>query len=156
MTRATNFTELYSGKGILETYMIAEKITRYYTLDLIKLSGLIGSTLRPLKVLDLACGTGVVSDDLHELLDSQLEDNWELTCGDISTELTGHVKHKIVEKGWKNSSARVMDAQKTELPDGHYTHVFAALGMSSQKRFYSQYQEAYMTLLSPFSVHLVS
>jgi hypothetical protein len=53
---------------------------------------------------------------------------WELVCGDISTELTGHVKRKIVEEGWSNSSARVMDAQNTELP-AELTHVFAALGV---------------------------
>lgn len=128
MTRATTFTELYSGAGILETYMIAEKITRYYTQDLINLSGL-DPAARPLTVLDLACGTGVVSDKLHEILDPQSANDWELTCGDISTELTGHVKLKIIEKGWDNSTAKVMDAQNTELPSGHYTHVFAALGM---------------------------
>lgn len=128
MTRATTFTELYSGAGILETYMIAEKITRYYTEDLINLSGLKESSLRPLKVLDLACGTGVVSDTLHDILDSGSQGSWELTCGDISAELTGHVKRKILEKGWDNSTAKVVDAQNTELPSGHYTHVFAALG----------------------------
>ncbi|KAJ5128193.1 hypothetical protein N7448_001910 [Penicillium atrosanguineum] len=131
MTRATTFTELYSGKGILETYMIAEKITRYFTKDLIQMSGLTESTLRPLKVLDLACGTGVVCDDLHEVLDSQLHDTWELTCGDISTELTAHVKRKILEKGWKNTSATIMDAQDTKLPSGYYTHVFVALAFTS-------------------------
>lgn len=129
MTRATNFTELYAGKGILDTYMIAEKITRYYTQDLIKLSGLSESSLRPLAILDLACGTGVVSDALHDMLDSQPEQSWELTCGDISAELTGHVKHKILERGWSNSTAKVVDAQNTELPTGNYTHVFASLGM---------------------------
>lgn len=129
MTWATTFTELYSGKGILDTYMIAEKITRYYTQDLINLSGLNKSSLRPLVILDLACGTGVVSDALHDMLDSQPEGGWELTCGDISAELTGHVKRKILDRGWENSNAKVVDAQNTELPSGHYTHVFAALGM---------------------------
>ncbi|KAJ5575480.1 S-adenosyl-L-methionine-dependent methyltransferase [Penicillium sp. DV-2018c] len=127
MTRATNFTELYSGKGILETYMIAEKITRYFTQDLIELSGLLESKLRPLRVLDLACGTGVVSEKLHEVLADQPQASWELVCGDISMELTGHVKRKIIEEGWSNSTARVMDAQNTELPAGGLTHVFAAL-----------------------------
>lgn len=128
MTRATNFTELYAGKGILDTYMVAEKITRYYTQDLIQLSGLSESSLTPLVILDLACGTGVVSDALHDMLNFQPKGNWELTCGDISTELTGHVKQKILERGWENSIAKVVDAQNTELPTGHYTHVFAALG----------------------------
>ncbi|KAJ5563149.1 S-adenosyl-L-methionine-dependent methyltransferase [Penicillium sp. DV-2018c] len=127
MTLATNFTELYSGKGILETYMIAEKITRYFTQDLIELSGLLESKLRPLRVLDLACGTGVVSEKLHEVLADQPQASWELVCGDISMELTGHVKRKIIEEGWSNSTARVMDAQNTELPAGGLTHVFAAL-----------------------------
>jgi ubiquinone/menaquinone biosynthesis C-methylase UbiE len=129
MTRATNFTELYAGKGILETYMIAEKITRYFTQDLIELSGLLESKFRPLQVLDLACGTGVVSEKLHEVLADQPLASWELMCGDISTELTDHVKRKIVEEGWSNSSARVMDAQNTELPANELTHVFAALGV---------------------------
>ena len=130
MTRATTFTELYSGKGILDTYMIAEKITRFYTEDLISLSGLRDSNLQPLVLLDLACGTGVVSDDLHALLQSQAEDSWELTCGDISTELIGHVKQKIQDEGWTNTNATVMDAQSTGLPSAYYTHVFVAVGTS--------------------------
>ncbi|RAH68129.1 class I SAM-dependent methyltransferase [Aspergillus aculeatinus CBS 121060] len=132
MTRATTFTELYSGKGILETYLIAEKITRYFTQDLITLSGILDSAQRPLKVLDLACGTGVVAEKLHEVLAEQRAGSWKLLCGDISTELTGHVKRKIVEEGWSaNTSARVMDAQSTELPAAELTHVFAALAWTS-------------------------
>ncbi|OQE35471.1 hypothetical protein PENCOP_c013G00742 [Penicillium coprophilum] len=148
MTRATNFKELYAGEGILETYMIAEKITRYYAQDLIKLSGLDESSLRPLKILDLACGTGVVSDALHDMLDSQSQGNWELTCGDISTELTGHVKRKILEKKWENSTAKVVDAQNTELPTGHYTHVLAALAFTSFPDTYAAMKEV-MRILQP-------
>ncbi|CAI7601284.1 unnamed protein product [Penicillium glandicola] len=148
MARATNFTELYAGKGILETYMIAEKITRYYTQDLIKLSGLSECSLRPLIILDLACGTGVVSDALHDMLDSQPEESWELTCGDISTELTGHVKRKILDRKWENSTAKVVDAQDTQLPSGHYTHVFAALAFTSFPDTYAAMKEV-MRVLQP-------
>ncbi|CAP96441.1 hypothetical protein E8E15_007455 [Penicillium rubens] len=148
MTRATNFTELYAGKGILDTYMVAEKITRYYTQDLIQLSGLSESSLTPLVILDLACGTGVVSDALHDMLNFQPKGNWELTCGDISTELTGHVKQKILERGWENSIAKVVDAQNTELPTGHYTHVFAALAFTSFPDTYAAMKEV-MRILQP-------
>nr|AOC84391.1 OxaG [Penicillium oxalicum] len=148
MTRATNFTELYAGKGILETYMIAEKITRYFTRDLIELSGLLESELSPLKLLDLACGTGVVSERLHEMLASKAPASWELICGDISAELTGHVKRKIIEEGWTNSSARVMDAQNTELATAELTHVFAALAWTSFPDTYAALKDS-LRILRP-------
>ncbi|PYH78665.1 S-adenosyl-L-methionine-dependent methyltransferase [Aspergillus uvarum CBS 121591] len=156
MTRATNFTELYSGKGILETYLIAEKITRYFTEDLIALSGVLASKQRPLKVLDLACGTGVVSEKLHEVLADQPVGCWALVCGDISTELTGHVQRKIVEEGWSaNSSARVMDAQNTELPAAELTHVFAALAWTSFPDTYAALNDT-LRILKPGGVLTIS
>ncbi|KAF3403882.1 Glandicoline B O-methyltransferase roqN [Penicillium rolfsii] len=155
MTRATNFTELYAGKGILETYMIAEKITRYFTQDLIELSGLLESNLRPLKLLDLACGTGVVSEKLHEVLASQPQASWELLCGDISEELTGHIKRKIIEEGWTNSSARVMDAQNTELAAAELTHVFAALAWTSFPDTYAALNES-LRILQPGGILTIS
>ncbi|GIJ83240.1 hypothetical protein Asppvi_002059 [Aspergillus pseudoviridinutans] len=128
MTRAQDFEQLYQGKGILETYKVAEKITPYYAQDLVDLLGLPKTTQRPLVVLDLACATGVIADVLHATLASEALESWKLTCGDISAELASHVKRKISEHGWLNTSARVMDAQKTELPSAHFTHVFVALG----------------------------
>ncbi|KAF7169580.1 hypothetical protein CNMCM5623_002222 [Aspergillus felis] len=131
MTRAEDFEQLYQGKGILETYKVAEKITRYYAQDLVDLSGLPKTTQRPLAVLDLACGTGVIADALHATLASESQENWKLTCGDISAALASHVKRKISGHRWLNTSARVMDAQKTGLPSAHFTHVFVALAFTS-------------------------
>lgn len=114
---------------MVDTYKIAEKITRLFAQDLVDLSGLIRSPLSPLVVLDNACGTGVISIAIHDTLQSQASDSWELTCGDISPGLVNQVQQKIDQEGWQNTKAIVVDAQDTGLRSGYFTHVFAAFGM---------------------------
>ncbi len=107
---------------------------------------------KPLVVLDNACGTGVVSDHLWELLDDSTKEGMQLVCGDFSEAMVKHVKHKIEERRWKGAEAKIVDAmvcvlsifihereersryvndrrQKTGLPDDHFTHVVTSFGI---------------------------
>lgn len=65
---------------------------------------------QPLVVLDNACGTGLVSEQLLDILDESAKRGMKLVCGDLSEGMVNYVKEKIEEKGWKNAEAKVVDA----------------------------------------------
>lgn len=65
---------------------------------------------KPLVVLDNACGTGLVSEQLLDILDESAKGGMKLVCGDLSEGMVNYVKEKIEEKGWKNAEAKVVDA----------------------------------------------
>lgn len=65
---------------------------------------------KPLVVLDNACGTGLVSEQLLDILDESAKGGMKLVCGDLSEGMVNYVKEKIEEEGWKNAEAKVVDA----------------------------------------------
>lgn len=65
---------------------------------------------KPLVILDNACGTGVISEQLLDMLGESTKEEMELVCGDLSERMVNHVKEKIEEKGWENAEAKVVDA----------------------------------------------
>lgn len=65
---------------------------------------------KPLVILDNACGTGLISEQLLDMLGESAEEGMKLVCGDLSEGMVNYVKEKIAEKGWKNAEAKVVDA----------------------------------------------
>ncbi|KAL8935458.1 MAG: hypothetical protein Q9216_005414 [Gyalolechia sp. 2 TL-2023] len=107
-------------------YKNAEIITGPFAKTMIQQAGLLEPTTHSqLTILDNACGTGVVAAALHDLLDSSTRKRMKLTCGDFAKPMLEVVKKRIEEKGWMNTEARQVDAQKTALPDASFTHVLA-------------------------------
>lgn len=81
-----------------------------------------------LTVLDLACGSGVVTESLHETLQEQHPASFQIVCGDLADAMVQAVSRKIEQSGWSNTTAQKIDAQDTKLPDRHFTHVFTNFG----------------------------
>ncbi|KAL8718232.1 MAG: hypothetical protein Q9225_004604 [Loekoesia sp. 1 TL-2023] len=106
-------------------YKTAQIITGAFAKTLIKNAGLLSPDQDHLTILDNACGTGVVAAALHDMLDQTTKDRMELTCGDFSEQMIKLVRARIEENGWRNTKAKLVDAQKTGLPDGSFTHVLA-------------------------------
>ncbi|KAL9030747.1 MAG: hypothetical protein Q9196_001151 [Gyalolechia fulgens] len=107
-------------------YRKAEIITGPFAKALIQQAGLMdANTHSQLTILDNACGSGAVADALHHLLDSSTQKRMKLTCGDFAEPMVQAVKERIEENGWVNTEARLVDAQKTGLPDAAFTHVLA-------------------------------
>ncbi|KAL9002550.1 MAG: hypothetical protein Q9188_004529 [Gyalolechia gomerana] len=107
-------------------YKNAENVTGPFAKALIQQAGLLDpSTHSQLIILDNACGTGVVAAAVHDLLDSSTKKRMKLTCGDFAEPMLQAVKERIEENGWVNTEARLVDAQKTGLPDAAFTHVLA-------------------------------
>ncbi|KAJ9284827.1 hypothetical protein DTO021C3_7573 [Paecilomyces variotii] len=126
MSTVPELKALWEDPTFASRYRFAEGITGPYAKHLVEQSGIQSIKERPLIILDNACGTGVVADNLHELLDEEAKNNMQLTCADVSEVMLEITKRRIQEEGWKNTETKVVDAQKTDLASSHYSHVFAA------------------------------
>ncbi|KAJ5134983.1 hypothetical protein N7526_006348 [Penicillium atrosanguineum] len=127
---AKDLTAMFKDDTFISLYKTGEKITGTFVKLLIDQSGIFAESRaqpdRPLVVLDSACGTGVVSSILHHGLDDRAREQWKLTCGDISEGMLNYTRARVEEEGWRNIEVKIVDAQKTELPSTHFTHVFTA------------------------------
>lgn len=135
MTLGKDWEKLFKDGKFVKNYQTGEKVTGQFVQALIDQSGLILDSKtnqdHHLVVLDNACGTGIVSRLLHQQLDDKTTKNWKLTCGDISEGMLEYTRLRAETEQWSNTETKIVDAQATQLPDAHYTHVFTAFGESS-------------------------
>lgn len=126
-TKQKDWNESYfKQKDMARRYKNAEVITGPFAKTLIQQAGLLDANdVSQLTILDNACGTGVVAAAIHDLLDSSTKKRMKLTCGDFSEPMLQAVKERIEENGWNNTEARMVDAQRTGLPDASFSHVLA-------------------------------
>ncbi|KAI4200968.1 MAG: hypothetical protein LQ350_003537 [Teloschistes chrysophthalmus] len=113
-------------------YKNSEIITGAFARTLIEKAGLLEPGQEPLAILDNACGTGVVTNALHALLDEGTKERMDLVCGDFSEPMLETLSKRIADNGWERTKARMVDAQKTMLPKARFTHVltnFAVMGL---------------------------
>lgn len=92
-------------------YKPTERITGPFARNLIQQVGVLQADIGPLIVLDNACGTGIVSSELYEMLDESARNSLQLTCGDISEGMVQAVQERIVDSDWKGAKAQFVDSQ---------------------------------------------
>ncbi|KAI9720441.1 MAG: hypothetical protein M1812_002947 [Candelaria pacifica] len=131
-TKQIDFNAIYNDPKINKQYKAtAEKLTGYYATALISQAGLLSSKgNEPLVVLDNACGSGIVSSLLYATLNESSKNHLKLTCGDVSEMFVKSVSERIQEEGWKGAEARIVDMQKMNLPDNHFTHILTNFAIS--------------------------
>jgi ubiquinone/menaquinone biosynthesis C-methylase UbiE len=134
MASGQEWEKFFKDDKFAKNYKTGERVTEQFAQALIDQSGLILESRTqqdaPHVVLDNACGTGIVSSLLHHQLDDKVKRNWKLTCGDISEGMLRYTKLRMENEHWQNAETKLVDAQATQLPDAHYTHVFTAFGES--------------------------
>lgn len=137
---------MWDSPEFAKMYTSAEKLTGPYAQDLLD------RTIVPdlnndndknenkdLIVLDLACGTGIVSARLMEILyKSDGDDKGDakgrtrarlsLTCSDLADAMVDAVTNRIKACGWPNAQALKADAMDTKLPSAEYTHIWMNFG----------------------------
>lgn len=132
MASHQDWEKLFKDNKFVANYKTGEKVTGQFAQALINQSGLIveskASPDKPLVVLDNACGSGIVSSILHQQLHDSVKNNWKLTCGDISEGMLEYTRRRMERENWQNTEVKTVDAQDTQLPSAHYTHVFTAFG----------------------------
>lgn len=107
----------------------AEKITGWYAEQLVKISQVAqGPDDKELVVLDQACGTGIVSKSLVDVLNDKQKANLELTCADFSGSMIDFVGPRIKTFGVKSAETLEADAMDTKLPSNKFTNIFLGFG----------------------------
>lgn len=106
--------------------------------------GLGKDTNTPFRLLENACGAGVVAPLLQRIIKRDVLKESSILCGDFSDPLVGLARKRIESEGWVNTKATKIDAQvqhtpatspccaksgqKTGLADGAFTHVATNIG----------------------------
>lgn len=121
----------WKDAGFAQKYKTAEIVTGHFARKLIEQTGILATAaanpsdsekvsspaareatgLTPLRILDNACGTGVVSKILYEGLDEERKKGLEVVCGDFSESMVEFVFKRINEEGWEGARGAVVDAQ---------------------------------------------
>jgi ubiquinone/menaquinone biosynthesis C-methylase UbiE len=106
-------TDMSSWKdpNIAQRYKAAERITAAFARRLIQQVGLLEVDSGPLIVFDNACGTGVVSVKLYEMLDENAKERLQLVCGDFSESMVQSTQQRITDSRWSGAKAQMVDAQ---------------------------------------------
>jgi ubiquinone/menaquinone biosynthesis C-methylase UbiE len=124
-----NFKAL--GGGALEEVLFqnARRVSMPLATRMLDQMGLTEATETPFKVFENACGVGVVAPILHNITKPEVLKQSSILCGDFSEQVIGLAKQAIEKQGWENTEARQIDAQKTGLESGAFTHVATNIGL---------------------------
>lgn len=79
--------------------------------------------------LDLACGTGIVTDIVQKRVLPEALSRSTFRATDASEVMLGMTKKRVELEGWTNVETEVMDAKDMKYPDASFTHVAAALAL---------------------------
>ncbi|KAJ7193847.1 S-adenosyl-L-methionine-dependent methyltransferase [Mycena pura] len=83
------------------------------------------------RVLDNACGGGVVAARLFGAIGPGTTTDLHVVCGDLAEYMVKSAAERIEKHSW-NAEAKVVDAQARELeclPDNHFTHTLMNFGI---------------------------
>ena len=108
--------QFWSNPAIVSQYKASERVTGPVAKLMIQQCGIIQPRAESLKVLDLACGTGIVASYLHELLEEDMKTQMEMIGGDLSEVMVQAMQERIECEGWKDTKAEIMNAQVRDTP----------------------------------------
>ncbi|KAF2817313.1 S-adenosyl-L-methionine-dependent methyltransferase [Mytilinidion resinicola] len=127
----SNVNAGWADPSVAQMYALAEAASGPFARAALEQAGIQNHSGSPLAVFDMACGTGVVADQLYDLLSDQndVRKNLKVTCGDTSEAMISHLQNRIKDQGWTGTEAKIMDGMDTKLPSGAYTHAFCTFGI---------------------------
>jgi ubiquinone/menaquinone biosynthesis C-methylase UbiE len=105
----------------------AESTTGVPALAMLKQTGLLPSPPSQAKILDNACGSGVVAKRFFKNMATS-EPDFKLLCGDLDQTMVNMTSDSIKEKGWKNVTVDRIDAHAACFTDGEFSHVLMNFG----------------------------
>ncbi|EJD54822.1 S-adenosyl-L-methionine-dependent methyltransferase [Auricularia subglabra TFB-10046 SS5] len=121
--------QYWNNLNVNSRYKGGEKIGGPVALALLEQSGVIEAAKSgvPVKLLDNACGTGIVTSTFHAIAGGAAS-GFEVTCADFSEAMLNISRERAKTEGWKNTDFKIADAQDTKLQSGHYTHILTSMG----------------------------
>lgn len=144
---APDLKSLFNDPKFVELYKTGEKATGIWATELVERAHFSEdlSKLDKLVVLDNACGSGIVSQKIMDLVDDSTAQKVDLTCADYAEAMVSVMKERIEKNSWQNARAVEADAQvrlasspasrnqlinqDTKLPSSHFTHIFFSFGI---------------------------
>ncbi|KAI1265689.1 S-adenosyl-L-methionine-dependent methyltransferase [Xylariaceae sp. FL1019] len=118
-----SYTEDFDEQKTEKFIADSERIMRAPARVLLLRAGLGAETKKPFRLLDHGCGTGVVAACLQESVDKGVLGDSVMLCADFSESFVKKLNWRAKKMGWQNVAMRVLDAQKSGLPSGHFSHV---------------------------------
>ncbi|GAB1319398.1 hypothetical protein MFIFM68171_09608 [Madurella fahalii] len=118
-----------AGKGVTasefeETVLDnGRRVSTPLVMRLLSQMGLGNDTDKPFRLFENACGAGVVAPALQKLIKPDVLKQSSILCGDFSEPLVTLAKSRMENEGWLNTEVRRIDAQKTGLASGSFSHV---------------------------------
>ena len=110
-TNASFTASFFNNTDMGRRYRNAEVVTSPFGRDLIQKAGLLSPNLDNLTILDNACGTGVVSAALQDMVPPATKARMKLTMGDFSEPMLKVAKERSEAEGWVHTEGRIVDAQ---------------------------------------------
>ncbi|KAK9442055.1 UbiE/COQ5 methyltransferase [Metarhizium brunneum] len=122
---------LWLREGVGALYAKGEVHTGPFSMPLLRMAGLNKlPTTGQISILDLCCGTGITTYNLHLLFKEQgIQDNVDLTCGDLSAGQLQFLDRRIKEMQWKKTKTIQINAQKTNLPSHVFDYITCVFGL---------------------------
>jgi ubiquinone/menaquinone biosynthesis C-methylase UbiE len=89
---------------------VSRGVMRYIAGPLVTHMGLKDAVTKPIALLDNACGSGVVTQEVQAALPEEILQSSSFTCADSSAAMVDLVKKRIVSEKWVNTETKVLDA----------------------------------------------
>jgi SAM-dependent methyltransferase len=76
----------------------------------------------------LTTSTGIVQNELRNVLPNGTNTNIDLTCLDLANAMIDFTTKRVVDAGWKSARVVKGDVMGTGLPSSHFTHITLTFG----------------------------
>ncbi|KAH8926941.1 S-adenosyl-L-methionine-dependent methyltransferase [Atractiella rhizophila] len=123
--------DIYSKPEVAQQFRKFEGLTASAGVRLLEQSGILSLPLpspENLKILDNACGTGVITAAIKN---EEVFKDVEVTAADISEPMITIVKQRIEEEGWSKVQTAILDVMDLELPSDHFSHTITNFCIST-------------------------
>lgn len=88
-------------------------------------------TSTPVRIFDLACGTGAVEAEIYAAVQREQWGDLNVLAGDISQPMLDYLSSRGKEEGWSGLETRLVDGNKLDELDGSeaFAHVYVGFAM---------------------------
>ncbi|KAJ4984744.1 coq5 family [Stagonosporopsis vannaccii] len=119
---------------VAERYKVAENATRPFAKIMIDVSDQLSPlSSAPVRILDLACGTGAVEAELYAAQPREKWDDLDVLAGDISAPMLEYLSKRKDTEGWSGVRTRIIDGAKLDSVGGEigrdYARVFVGFAI---------------------------
>ncbi|VUC20503.1 unnamed protein product [Clonostachys rosea] len=115
--------------GHEQLLIITKTIMPLIATPLLEQMGLGEGTAQPFALLDGACGSGVVTQEVQRMVPRAVLEGSSIVASDSSEALVDLMRTRVEAEGWVNTEVNVLDAMDTKLPENAFSHVAIGLAL---------------------------